>query len=182
MCCTSIPSNFFKASGLWGVNCCRRGDVGDTDTALLTDVGRRLSILLKPVRTLEDEDAALVSTGDSNRPILFFWACACACACTINVVLNSFPCPKSLFLSEKNCALVGVYPSAFFESTVLIGNILSLSACPLPIYGAEKLPKRIIVLGLMGLIEIVEFARVRGSTRKVGGEECTDRIEGGGGD
>lgn len=44
------------------------------------------------------------------------------------------------------------------------------------------MPKRIIVLGLMGLIETVEFVRVRASTRKVGGDECTDSIEGGGGD
>jgi len=34
----------------------------------------------------------------------------------------------------------------------------------------------------MGLTETVEFVRVRASTGKVGGDECTDSIEGGGGD
>jgi hypothetical protein len=61
-----------------------------------------------------------------------------------------------------------------------MGNILDLSACALPTYGAEKFPKRIIELGLTGLIDTVEFALARGSTMKAGGEECADITEDGG--
>jgi hypothetical protein len=56
------------------------------------------------------------------------------------------------------------------------GTVLTLSVCPLPTYGAEKFPKRIIVLGLIGLKEIVELALARGSRMNGVGEAyvCDD--------